>query len=451
MKAFPKVCIVALVTCHCSWSHSAPPEGDVGTTCPWPLLPEAIQKLRAKDIETRKEGFTLLDTFEEGGFSPKEAEYAIVQATIPFPKGERFSGDAAASLLHAATKRPYPHLVPLVEKRFNSFSKAAQYHAADLLIEANSAEGVDAAMRVLHRYGERMPNFPFYSLYDKPRHAKRVFPKVLRFAQNPDHEFDIYRLCLNWCEAGHLGSETLAPAMPQLTTRMNQLILAVKRYEKHLGSAKEREEKYVSNKQTLGILADVFGYLPFDGSVKALQKAAELKDPWPKLFAVLSLLRQNQDVEASHMEAIAASAETRNLLYDGLKELGEEGLFPEQFRSQDAFAESAMVRWLSFPTELGYAPDAIEKMKVFSVEKDSKTYDYYLFRFRASDYSEGKWLAGVAGPYLRAEHPITEGEGGTFSMFNEWDSKSPEEHLAEIAELMEERESDEEEDEDEEE
>ena len=115
--------------------------------------------------------------------------------------------------------------------------------------------------------------------------------------------------------------------------------------------------------------------------------------------------------------------------------MGRETLFPLAFRTQEAFAESEMVNWLIFPTELGRAPDKIELEAIVPRDTPSGAVQYYVFRFRTLPphwAAKDGWLAGGAGPFLTKDGPTTEGGGDTFSTFTRWESKTTEEHAREL-------------------
>jgi hypothetical protein len=66
-------------------------------------------------------------------------------------------------------------------------------------------------------------------------------------------------------------------------------------------------------------------------------------------------------------------------------------------------------------------------------------YDYFLFRFRTHPphwAAKDGWMAGVSGPFRRSDQPTTEALGETFSSFDPWDSKKPEQHVGNIRDLM---------------
>jgi hypothetical protein len=104
-----------------------------------------------------------------------------------------------------------------------------------------------------------------------------------------------------------------------------------------------------------------------------------------------------------------------------LKKLKKTSLFPAELAKPEYLAKSDLVHWLSYPTELGKAPDEIEYLG-----KVRKGGVYYVFRYRSvrdtlSDELKGKWLIGWSS-----------NDGGTFSNFDRYDDfvqKTPEKTL----------------------
>jgi len=146
------------------------------------------------------------------------------------------------------------------------------------------------------------------------------------------------------------------------------------------------------------------------------------------MFAAISLLRHECEPAKEDIMDIAANSETRNWFYNALVKMGRSEIYPEEYRNQKSFAESNMVEWLVYPTELGRMPDEIELMNVFDIDEK----EYYLFRFRCQSsehWKEKGWMAGVAGPFDKRNSPTTLAEGHTFSHFENWESKQPREHF----------------------
>jgi hypothetical protein len=200
-------------------------------------------------------------------------------------------------------------------------------------------------------------------------------------------------------------------------------------------------DDYWEPRQKAGLLLDMFGYVSTPAIIAELREALGYHDPRLTFFASISLLRLGVSVDSQHIRDLAASDEVRGWLYTRLKELGKSEMFPEEHYTQAAFARSDMVQWLIYPTELGRVPDQIELMKVVSADTGTPDgiLDYYVFRFRTHPphwASEHGWTAGVSGPYLRSQAPSVTAPSGTFSSFEPWDSKTPEEHVGSIEEII---------------
>lgn len=184
----------------------------------------------------------------------------------------------------------------------------------------------------------------------------------------------------------------------------------------------------------LGFVALLFfGYLGWVG--RGMRKHARRINE--KLDPILSALRSGGEASSELIQAAAADPDVRNSLHQALVELGRAELFPAQYLTREAYAESDLAYWLSHPNELRQPPDEIEFMEVVSVESGTSLgpVDYLLFRYRTHPphFSAGDgWLAGASGPYLSdPQGPLPEvSPGGTFSEFEQYDSKSHQDHVA---------------------
>lgn len=132
------------------------------------------------------------------------------------------------------------------------------------------------------------------------------------------------------------------------------------------------------------------------------------------------------------IETLASSPQTRSALFECLREAKKMELFPEKYNNQKALAESDLCYWLSGPGQLGDYPDEIEFVK--EIELDSGTaagrVTYYLVKFRkkGQHWSNGRWMAGVAGPYQPGQPPRAKAPGVYSSMLS-FDEQSPEKHV----------------------
>jgi hypothetical protein len=101
----------------------------------------------------------------------------------------------------------------------------------------------------------------------------------------------------------------------------------------------------------------------------------------------------------------------------------------------ESFAACDMVRWLMFPSELGYEPEQLQLMaKVRSTSDVGSEACTFLWKCTPSD---GPAFSCANGPFLMNEEmgKLT-GDGYAFSNFTAWDEATPEEHLAQVVDTL---------------
>ena len=171
--------------------------------------------------------------------------------------------------------------------------------------------------------------------------------------------------------------------------------------------------RYVENPFTpdteanLELICDICRYFGKDRFADLLKKTLWIGNTHIRFYAMATLLVFGCEVPNSIIEALANDIEYAKLTYDLLKRYRREKLFPSECTAPEYLAQSDLVRWLTYPSELGKAPDEIEY-----IGKVRKGGVYYVFRFRSDstnldDETQGKWLIGWSGAH-----------GGTFSNFD---------------------------------
>ena len=153
-----------------------------------------------------------------------------------------------------------------------------------------------------------------------------------------------------------------------------------------------------------------------------------------KIEPALAPLREGRTPSPDQIQQLAASTDTRSVLHRALRDLDRGDLFPPQFASPEALAESDLVVWLMHGNELGTRPDAIELVKTVDRQSDdpARNGQYFVFRFRtlAPHWAAASgWMAGVAGPYSEGEEPFGDPTPRVFSKFESFDARSPEDHV----------------------
>ena len=145
---------------------------------------------------------------------------------------------------------------------------------------------------------------------------------------------------------------------------------------------------------------------------------------------IYELLINDSPVTASNFYAYAQDPVTRELTYRLLYYFNKEVLFPSEFYSIEMGAESNLVTWLEFPTELNALPDRMEYIKRVSIEDGHNNLFYYhVYRFSVNEphvAAKDGWMIGIVGPYFEDSRPF-DVPFATFSRLRKTSDVSPEE------------------------
>lgn len=148
-----------------------------------------------------------------------------------------------------------------------------------------------------------------------------------------------------------------------------------------------------------------------------------------RLGPVAHALTAGRAPSHADLVAFAADRQTRKVLHELLDQHGKTELFPREFLTWEAMAEAHLVAWLNHPNELGSSPDEIELMAKVPTPRGEGHYFVFRYRVAAPHWAaRDGWMAGVAGPCDLAQPP-TPYARGTFSRFEPYDSRTPEEHV----------------------
>lgn len=162
----------------------------------------------------------------------------------------------------------------------------------------------------------------------------------------------------------------------------------------------------------LELIADISRYFA-DGEIIGLLQEV-LKKGYNNInyYAAVTLFYLRESVPTETIVSLANNLEYANLTYALLVNYGKQNLFPKECSTPEYLAKSDMVRWLTYPTELGKEPDEIEYIgKITYLFKKEV---YYVFKYRSDSDTldenlRNKWLIGWSSE-----------DGGTFSNFDEY-------------------------------
>ena len=246
---------------------------------------------------------------------------------------------------------------------------------------------------------------------------------------------EIFQALTKLCQEQQLPTEDLAPHHSTVQLIWKKLYTQAEPLQEDPYKVEwTLREGYQAIRTQLEWLLDLMAYVPGESISSALRESLHIADPLLSLFAAFSLLRRLEPIEESALESIAANPQTRHKLWRKLRELQMEFLVPQQWSSPGMLAESELVNWASYPTELGVPPEEIELMNTFYATVEGKDRDVYLFRFREypKPWEPGEgWVAGIAGPYRDGQSLLS-----PFSSLDPWESMSPEEHFSKLFSIV---------------
>jgi hypothetical protein len=147
-----------------------------------------------------------------------------------------------------------------------------------------------------------------------------------------------------------------------------------------------------------------------------------------KLFQpLISKLARKENIEIIDLTLLAENPSTRHALFGILQGYGRADMFPSEYYSLQKSAESLLVNWLEFPTELNGTPEKIEFITTITMVEATDALDYFVFRYTKQSKTEKSkegWMLGVAGPYTSTSRPY-DVPLRVFSRFNLVDTVNP--------------------------
>lgn len=169
----------------------------------------------------------------------------------------------------------------------------------------------------------------------------------------------------------------------------------------------------------IGLFAFYLAYLRRQVSKLVLVKSATLKP-------LIRKLKSNESITGDELAALCEEPSLRPAIFHLLKVYERQDLFPSSYMTFEKGAESYLVNWLEFPTELGAKPLYIEFLtKVILIDREK--IDYYVFKFMANskDWVTHQWMIGACGPYNARSAPY-DVPARVYSRFKTLETETPE-------------------------
>jgi hypothetical protein len=355
-------------------------------------------------------------------------------ASVEFPEPKHDWQDGIEHMLGLLWRSAYPSLVGLVEPAYERMKVDRRRSTLlALLGTVATRQAAESFMACIRRHG--WPNGIFSRTSEEltklMKYGDVLLPDVLLTA-GPNATGVIDSL-INAVRNGSLDltklHERIQPLGPFVARSLSKELRSAGKFQSKPGTRWRFSERYFYVRQRACAMLDFAGYLHDQALDPILSEALTFIDPRIVTFATLSCVRRGKSVSSGALRRSATSHETRAILFNGLEHLKRTDLFPEKWRTWEAFAASFMVEWLLYPAELGHEPDDIELGHLEWIDKRKKI-AMYIWRFR--DVND-PWLAGVSGPFEQRGNPRPTHGSCTFSCFAKWDSTSPIGHLEQCA------------------
>lgn len=255
------------------------------------------------------------------------------------------------------------------------------------------------------------------NLVDEDRKIESTLNNL--FAQDTIQESDINRL-LYWVKqsSDEYQRAVMYPGLLHYRDRIRIMTEGAKNIlSNHLSSELQRllscQNRTEEMLDALELLADVSKLFPNADMPSLLLELMELRLNRINFYAAETLLSLNREIPQWVITDLSQDLVHANLIFSTLSRYSKTGMFPADLANEVYLAKSDLVHWLTYPTELGQAPDEIEYIGkiTYLFKKDV----YHVFKFRSEgetlgEDQKGKWLIGWSN-----------NNGGTFSNFDEFD------------------------------
>jgi hypothetical protein len=146
-----------------------------------------------------------------------------------------------------------------------------------------------------------------------------------------------------------------------------------------------------------------------------------------RIFAdLIRKLGSDKTIMTDDLAHLVRNPSTRHALFGILERFDKSHLFPPEYLTTEKSAESFMVNWLEFPTELDGPPERIELFTKILLPEEPDL-EYFVFKFKqpsSKSKQTEEWMLGVVGPFDTNSKPY-DIPARVFSRFNVVGAVSP--------------------------
>jgi len=146
------------------------------------------------------------------------------------------------------------------------------------------------------------------------------------------------------------------------------------------------------------------------------------KKRFERVQQLFDKLENGESITKTEVYDYAKNILTREITFKLLQHSNLSHIFPDEFNTFEKAAESNLVNWLEFPTELDTCPDEIEHVKRVKIgfSGQNNFFHYEVFKFKVHEphwAAKDGWMLGAVGPYFDDSKPYDR-PNCTFSRLN---------------------------------
>lgn len=290
-------------------------------------------------------------------------------------------------MLDLAASLKYSRFTELLEAQYNSLKPRQEqfkYELLGMLASNHNAASLAAVQKLLKKGlpSKGNPHALISPLRDSLQLARNLYPWIISQTSDTLLGTALFRLHKEMVDSNHVSLSEFKPYHQQLLQGARNELAAV---------AKERSESYYS----AGIieLIRLLSVVDTDSANILLRQFMNSRFINVKYYAVTALLDRKKEVPASVLLSIAADTSYRIDLYDEMKRLKIEKLFPVKYLNQRSFADSYLYNSLE---EQPVRTTFIGERTVVYKGKKQK---FLLYRL-VYDYEDGEEIyLGISGAF----------------------------------------------------
>lgn len=361
---------------------------DTASTLFTPKWGALLEALHSKDSATLSEAKLSLSTLE---FKKEDLPILHKAMLDAYPDSAEYN-NVNHRLFRAVAALKDPSTIAVVEAMYKNLSPE-QEHLRYELLALLAAQRTTPAVKImkellLQRPPRTGPAFKLFSEFDDSLAlAVPVITDLFTLLEDSLAGPQIISLTYDLLDSNLISTATLLQSKTAFYERA-----AVS-----LQELKQNKEEYPD--YSIATLIELLARFKEDAAWQWIRKFVAQPNMYLKFTAATTLMNHQQPVDAAAFTKLAADAGYRESLYDELEKGKKTELFPRQFLTQQAFAESELYSYASDDNDVKKITFLGQRLKTYK----KKQYKFYLFKIEIAYDDEVSTYLGVGGPY----HPTS--------------------------------------------